>query len=90
MNAATQPDDARVELINEALYDAICDGDGRPHPDALAHHLAKRGLVIVEASRLERLTVAIQLIGSAAAALVGTESATIGKLGTATHPARMD
>lgn len=67
---------ARDEAINEAIYDAICDADGIhadgiPRADALAHHLAKHGLVIVEARRLERLTVAIQLIGSAAAALVG-------------------
>lgn len=72
MNFHAKPEAlARDEAINEALYDAICDGDGRPRANALAHHLAKHGLVIVEASRLERLTVAIQLIGSAAAALVG-------------------
>ena len=53
MNALTQP--ALADDIAEALYDASCDGDGRPRPDALAHHLAKRGLVIVEAQRLERI-----------------------------------
>ena len=55
MNAITHPASARAEAIAEALYDAICDGDGRPRPDALAHHLAKHGLVIVEAQRLERI-----------------------------------
>ena len=56
MNAITQPASARAELIAEALYEAICDSNGAPlsHRD-LAHHLAKRGLVIVEAQRLERI-----------------------------------
>jgi hypothetical protein len=73
MNAIAKTDSAlaRGEAIDEALYDATCDGDGKPRPDALERHLALHGLVIVEARRLERLTVAIQLIGSAAAALVG-------------------
>ena len=34
---------ARDELVQEALYDAACDGDGGLDPNALAHHLAKRG-----------------------------------------------
>jgi hypothetical protein len=66
------PQIPRDELIAECMQDALNDGDGRPRPDALAHHLAKRGLVIVEAQRLERMQVAIQLIGSAAVALVAS------------------
>lgn len=55
--------------ISEALYDAVCDGEGRATPYYLRHHLAERGLVIVEASRLGRMKVAIELIGSAAVEL---------------------
>ena len=50
MNAIVKQVSARDELIDEALYDATCDGDGRPRPNALEHHLAKRGFVIVDAS----------------------------------------
>ena len=46
-NPKADPRD-RDEAINEALYDAVCDGEGRPRADALAHHLAKHGFVIVE------------------------------------------
>lgn len=71
MNAITQPISVRDELIAEVVHDALNEGDSGPY--AFARHPAKRGLVIVEANRLERLTVAIQLIASAATALVGTE-----------------
>ena len=52
MNAITQPASARAELIAEALYEAICDSNS--HRD-LAHHLAKRGLVIMDAARHDRI-----------------------------------
>jgi hypothetical protein len=57
--------------IRDAQEKAYMEGDGEPQAIHLIAALAKHGLVIVEARRLERLTVAIQLIGSAAAALVG-------------------
>jgi hypothetical protein len=39
------------DAINEALSDAICDGEGRTDVDHLVHHLAKRGLLIVAHDR---------------------------------------
>lgn len=45
-NATDHDDD-----IAEAIYDAVCDGEGRATPYYLRHHLAKRGLVIVEISK---------------------------------------
>jgi hypothetical protein len=35
-------DQDRTDAINEAMNDAITDGDGRPRRDALEHHLAAR------------------------------------------------
>ncbi len=35
------------EVIEEALYDAICDGDGRARQGALTYHLDRHGLRIV-------------------------------------------
>ena len=61
---AQTSDADRADAIDEALYDAACDGDGRPRPDALAHHLAKHGLVIVDAASHDHMRTALQLIGS--------------------------
>jgi hypothetical protein len=65
VNAITHPASARAELIAEVLYEAICDSNGAPlsHRD-LAHHLAKRGLVIVEATKWDTAKTALQVIGS--------------------------
>ena len=62
--ASPAPTAARDEAINEAVQDALNDGDGRPRPDALAIHLAKRGLVIVEASKYSGMLIALQLLAS--------------------------
>ena len=35
------------DAINEAIYDAVCDGEGRANARDLLHHLKKRGLTIV-------------------------------------------
>ena len=86
MNALTQPALARTEAIDEALYDAICDGEGRPRPDALAHHLALHGLVIVEASKWSSAKTALMVIGSCGAPLGGNSIGTA--LDTAAEVAR--
>ena len=39
--------DDLTDAINEAMNDAITDGDGRPRRDAIEHHLAARELRIV-------------------------------------------
>lgn len=44
-----------TDTINEALQDAIGDGDGRPRADALERHLAKRGLTIVQTTTADLL-----------------------------------
>ena len=79
MNALTQP--ALADDIAEALYDASCDGDGRPRPDALARHLAKRGLVIVEAARHDKLTATLQIVGSALESIIEGRSASLLPIG---------
>lgn len=37
------------DAINEAIYDAVCDGEGRANAKDLLHHLNKRGLFIIHA-----------------------------------------
>jgi hypothetical protein len=53
MNALTQPDLTRADLIDAAMCDSL--PEGRPWAAILEYHLAKRGLVIVETARLERI-----------------------------------
>lgn len=36
------------DAIDEAIYDAVCDGEGRASAEGLLHHLMKRGLTIVK------------------------------------------
>lgn len=55
-----------ADTVKEAFDDALTDNDGRPHPDALTRHLAKRGLLIVDAAEHYRMTMALMLIGSCA------------------------
>lgn len=50
----------RRDAINEAFYDAICDGEGRGDADHLVHHLAKRGLVIVERAAIDGLILSLE------------------------------
>ena len=50
--------------IKEAIDDSFCDGEGNSSAYYLRHHLAKHGLVIVEASKWDAATTALQLIGS--------------------------
>jgi hypothetical protein len=52
------------DAIKEAMYDAICDGEGHSNAFYLKHHLAKHGLVIVEASKYDHAKIALQVIGS--------------------------
>lgn len=52
--------------INEAMRDALTDGDGRPRHDALTHHLAKRGLLIVDAAHFARMKLRAELVESIA------------------------
>jgi hypothetical protein len=53
------------EAIAAALYDAICGSNGAPLGHrALAYHLGKHGLVIVEASKWDSVKTALQVIGS--------------------------
>jgi hypothetical protein len=57
---------ARDEAINEAFSAAIDDAnaDGIPRADAFAHHLAKHGLMVVEASKWDAAKTALQVVGS--------------------------
>lgn len=50
--------------IDEALYDAVCDGEGRANAKYLCRHLATRGLVIVSAQKYDALLTSLQLIAS--------------------------
>lgn len=62
----SEREDVDVDDVDEALYDATCDGDGRPRRDALLHHLAKRGLRIV---KIEPAPVPAGAVGELRAAL---------------------
>jgi hypothetical protein len=52
------------DTIKTAMYDAICDADGKASVFFLKHHLAKHGLVIVEGAKYGRMLTALQVIGS--------------------------
>jgi hypothetical protein len=64
MKTLTQTRAADDDEITHAMYDAICDGEGHSSAYYLKHHLAKHGLVIVEAARHDKMLTALQLIGS--------------------------
>ena len=71
MNAPITSDINLTIKVTEAIWNAISRSkDGYPGVE-IGEELAKRGLVIVEIAMLERQKLAIQLIGKAAAALVG-------------------
>jgi hypothetical protein len=65
MNTLTQTRTAIDDEITHAMYDAICDGEGHSNAFYLKHHLAKHGLVIVEAARHDKLLTTLQLVLSA-------------------------
>ena len=52
------------DTIKTSMYDAICDAEGHASAFFLKHHLAKRGLVIVEAARHDKLLTTLQFVGS--------------------------
>jgi hypothetical protein len=67
MNAIiTQTRTAFDDEIKTAMYDAVCDGEGHSTAFYLKRHLAKHGLVIVEAREYDRMLTALQFIGSCA------------------------
>lgn len=47
---ASEPVDA--DDLNEALYDAVCDGEGRTIWAHVARHLEKRGYALVKSNRI--------------------------------------
>jgi hypothetical protein len=77
----TTRDLEREETIAEAMQDALNDGDGRPRPNALAHHLAKHGLVIVESARHDRILTTLQFVGSVLEPIVEGRSASLLPIG---------
>jgi hypothetical protein len=67
--AVTVPDETELDDdIHDAISDALADGDGCPVAFYLRHHLAQRGLVIVESTQWGSAKIALQLIGSTAVA----------------------
>ena len=67
--AVMVPDETELDDdIHDAISDAIADGDGCPVAFYLRHHLAQRGLVIVESTQWGSAKIALQLIGSTAVA----------------------
>ena len=79
MDAVTQPDLARDELIDAAMCDSL--PEGRPWAAILEHHLAKRGLVIVEAARHDKLTATLQFVGSVLEPIIEGRSASLLPIG---------
>lgn len=50
------------DAIDEALYDAVCDGEGRATAKHLEHHFAKRGLAIVPVSQAAALDACVKAL----------------------------
>jgi len=63
-HATSDAAEANDDEIKTAMYDAICDGEGHSNAFYLKHHLAKHGLVIVEASKYSGMLIALQLLAS--------------------------
>ena len=64
--AATEMDDD----ISEAFEDALTENDGMPSAPYLRLHLAKRGLLIVDAAKYRQAKVALQLSASGLASAI--------------------
>lgn len=71
----TVPQDTELdESIRDAMYDSLSDADGHTSSYYLRHHLAARGLLIVEASLHGHALLGSQLVESTVATLVKTET----------------
>lgn len=71
LNVTVPRDTELDDRILDAIYDALCDADGHPSPYYLRHHLAKRGLLIVEADKYSAALLRSQLVESTVATIKG-------------------